>query len=308
MEVFVRANDMVYNTTKPWYNADLDKLDAFEAGGKTWQRLRQFDRDPQPGGVFARVFRMEPDSGTVVIAFKGICVERGLEQCIMDWCFLSKAQSYGALSTDMSTMFGASPEICQKYQGQLNFTDQADDLVRQVQRALPKHSITLTGHSMGGLLSMVTAARQSKVLKAMTFAPTPFHHIMNDEVKLSDKEIQSLNSDNLVATCDAFDCGINSLYVKQARIGAKTCLYVNEEEPSSCQGMAAEPYESVGWRQKLKTDPSQGMLKALPNLMCKQSAHEWWLRYSKLVLRRRADGSPANLPVCSTAYSVLTVQ
>jgi len=36
---------------------------------------------------------------------------------------------------------------------------------------------------MGGLMAMVTAARQPKVLKAMTFAPTPFHVIMNDELK-----------------------------------------------------------------------------------------------------------------------------
>lgn len=56
-------------------------------------------------------------------------------------------------------------------------------MVRQVQKDLPKHSLTLTGHSMGGLMAMVTAARQPKVLKAMTFAPTPFHVIMNDELK-----------------------------------------------------------------------------------------------------------------------------
>jgi len=58
--------------------------------------------------------------------------------------------------------------------------------------------------------------------------------------------MEALNSDDLVATCDAFDCGINSLYVEQARLGAKTCLYVKEDEPSSCQQMAAEPYQSLG--------------------------------------------------------------
>lgn len=305
MEVLVKANDMVYNTTQPWYHPELDLLDTFQAGGRSWQRLRHYDRDPKPGGVFGRVF-LEPNSGSVVIAFKGVCVERDHEQCIMDWCFLTKAKSYGALSNDMAAMFGASPEICQKYEGQLNFTEQADSLVRQVQRDLPKHSLTLTGHSMGGLMAMVTAARQPKVLKAMTFSPTPFHVIMNDELKFSTEQMAALNSDDLVATCDAFDCGINSLYVDMARVGSKTCLYVKQDEPSSCQQMAAEPYQSLGWRQRLKTDPKEGLLKALPNLMCKQSAHEWW-RYSKLVLRTEGDGAPANLPVCSTAYSVLTV-
>lgn len=111
MEVLVKANDMVYNTTQPWYHAELDQLDAFQAGGRSWQRLRHYDRDPKPGGVFGRVF-LEPGSGSVVIAFKGVCVERDQEQCIMDWCFLNKAKSYGPLSNDMAAMFGASPEIC----------------------------------------------------------------------------------------------------------------------------------------------------------------------------------------------------
>ena len=83
MEVLVKANDLVYNTTQPLYDADLDKMDAFEAGGKSWQRLRKYDRDPKPGGVFARVF-LEPDSNTLVIAFKGVCVEKEKEQCQMD--------------------------------------------------------------------------------------------------------------------------------------------------------------------------------------------------------------------------------
>ena len=64
--------------------------------------------------------------------------------------------------------------------------------------------------------------------------------------RFSNEQMEALNADDLVATCDAFDCGINSLYVEQARVGAKTCLYVKEDEPSSCQHMAAEPYQSLG--------------------------------------------------------------
>ena len=307
MEVLVKAIDLVYNTTEPWYDPDLDKLNTFHAGGRSWQRLRQFDRDPKPGGVFARVFS-NPEKSTLVIAFKGICMENDREQCIMDWCYLNKAKAYGNLSQDMASMFGASPATCEKYEGRLEFTQQADALVRQVQQEMPKEiEIILTGHSLGGLMAMVTSAQQPHQLKAMTFAPTPFHVIMQDELQFSDDEIHSLNANNFVATCDVYDCGINSLYVAQARLGAKTCLYKGQEEPPPCQNMAAEPYETPGWRHELGTDPSKGLLTALPNLMCKMGAHDWW-RYSKLILRRSEDGSAASVPVCSTDYSVLTVE
>lgn len=307
MEVLVKAIDLVYNTTQPWYDPDLDKLNTFHAGGRSWQRLRQFDRDPKPGGVFTRVFS-NPENSTLVIAFKGICMENDREQCIMDWCYLNKAKAYGNLSQDMASMFGASPATCEKYEGRLEFTQQADALVRQVQQEMPKEiEIILTGHSLGGLMAMVTSAQQPHQLKAMTFAPTPFHVIMQDELQFSDDEIHSLNANNFVATCDVYDCGINSLYVAQARLGAKTCLYKGQEEPSPCQNMAAEPYETPGWRHELGTDPSKGLLTALPNLMCKMGAHDWW-RYSKLILKRSEDGSAASVPVCSTDYSVLTVE
>ena len=32
-----------------------------------------------------------------------------------------------------------------------------------------------------------------------------------------------------VATCDPFDCGINSAYVDDARRGSKTCLYMDAQ-------------------------------------------------------------------------------
>lgn len=42
------------------------------------------------------------------------------------------------------------------------------------------------------------------------------------DLKFSDEQIDALKGKDLVATCDAFDCGINSVYVQQARLGAKT--------------------------------------------------------------------------------------
>jgi hypothetical protein len=79
-----------------------------------------------------------------------------------------------------------------------------------------------------------------------TFSPKNLNSWLQTISRFSNEQMEALNSDDLVATCDAFDCGINSLYVEQARVGAKTCLYVKEDEPSSCQKMAAEPYQSLG--------------------------------------------------------------
>ena len=44
-------------------------------------------------------------------------------------------------------------ETCRRFAHLLNFEDQADRLVREVQQGLPGFSITLTGHSMGGHLA-----------------------------------------------------------------------------------------------------------------------------------------------------------
>ncbi|CAK8986661.1 Uncharacterized protein SCF082_LOCUS648 [Durusdinium trenchii] len=309
MEPLVFANTLVYNTTRPLYQMDVDLLDRFIAGDREWHRLRQFDRDPTPGGVFARVF-LEPQSKTVLVAFKGVCMKSDLEQCTLDWCFLKRARAYGSVTDGLASGFGASDEVCDKYAraNMLQFTQQADTFVRHVQKELPDHSMTLTGHSLGGLLSIVTAARQPDVLKAITFAPSPFHRILKEDLKFSDEQIDALKGKDLVATCDAFDCGINSVYVQQARLGAKTCLYLKqEEEPSPCNRLGSKPYESKHWRKALtadQSDPVASSQQTISNLMCKSDAHEW-ARYSKMVLQRSADGSPANLPVCSSDYSVL---
>lgn len=123
---------------------DVDLLDRFIAGDREWHRLRQFDRDPTPGGVFARVF-LEPQSKTVLVAFKGVCMKSDLEQCTLDWCFLKRARAYGSVTDGLASGFGASDEVCDKYAraNMLQFTQQADTFVRHVQKELPDHSMTL---------------------------------------------------------------------------------------------------------------------------------------------------------------------
>ncbi|CAE7180485.1 unnamed protein product [Symbiodinium pilosum] len=160
----------------------------------------------------------------------------------------------------------------------------------------------MTGHSLGGLLAIVTAYRMG--LKALTFAPTPFHNVLKQELHLTDAQISSMDSEDLVATCDPFDCGINSVYVNEARRGAKTCLYVDTDEPFPCKFLPA-PYETEGWRTLLHT-PGPWLLPAAFNLLCKLSAHHWE-RYEEIVLAREGDDGPRNLPVCNTDYSVLDI-
>ncbi|CAE7505152.1 unnamed protein product [Symbiodinium natans] len=303
MSILVQAVGLTYNTTTPKFQPEL--ADAhISSGSGTWFRKKQFDRDPDKGGVFARTF-VNDERRSAVVAFKGICDTLGLEQCVIDACKLKSIGAYGNLSEAMASIVGADEQACEGYKEHLNYVEQALSYAEMVRAALEDYEIMMTGHSMGGLLAIVTASQMG--LQALTFAPTPFHNVLKEELNLTDEQISRMDAKDLVATCDPFDCGINSAYVDDARRGSKTCLYMDTDEPSPCKSLPA-PYESAGWREQLHTNGSglASLVPAAQNLLCKMSAHQW-PRYEAIVLEQGSDGAPSNLPVCNTDFSVLDV-
>eukprot|EP00913_Durusdinium_trenchii_P013537 g12708.t1 len=133
---------------------------------------------------------------------------------------------------------GFDVKTCSKYQALLNFTDQAMALVQDLQKAYPRDQFILTGHSLGGMLAILTAG-DPRVTRgdavALAFAPTPWRKVA---------QLQG-EADGLVALC-----GINSFFVPGARLAASTCLFLHQEEPKPCQGLP-EPYETSRWRDEL---------------------------------------------------------
>ena len=296
MKTLVHAVGLTYNSSRPHADSAGHKTEPIGMG--TWDRLRELDRDPSPGGVFARVF-VDRESKAGIVVFKGVCTDPHLEQCQIDQCYLIKIQNYGLLSAQVAKLSGFDPAGCAQRQPYLDYTAQANEFIRQVQTKLPDYSLLLTGHSLGGMLAIVTAAQQPKLLKALTFAPAPFHWVLTSELHFSEEQVSALRANDLVATCDPYDCGINAIYANQARAGAETCLYLHMQEPSPCQGLQ-EPYSSATWRKR----NSSAANISIPDLLCKGSAHRW-RRYEEIVLRTDSQGQPVNLPVCSTDFSVL---
>ncbi len=107
--------------------------------GSLWKRLSNFDRDPYPGGVFARVFRKDQ---VLILVFKGICTDIFVEQCQIDLCYLKEIHHYGPVSDKVLDLMGFDSQVCNKYKGFLNFTEQALLFVKEIRHAFPRQGKT----------------------------------------------------------------------------------------------------------------------------------------------------------------------
>jgi len=300
MSAVVQAIGLSYNTSEgPDFQPSQVNATISSSAGENWERLFNFDLDPIPGGVHARVFA-DRANRRAIIAFRGSCLEPTVEQCRLDACFLTEIKGFGALS---SVVYKTNESECKTYESHLDYVEQADKFVKAVQVELPDYKLLLTGHSMGGMLAMVIAATQPRVLQAITFAPSPFHETLLAQLGWQEAQIAALPAEDLIAACDPYDCGINSLYVDQARLGATTCLYFGTIEPSACANVSVQPYAHESWKSELQADDLE-LSKIRANLECKASAHEW-SRYEHFVLRTNSDGSPAALPTCEKTFSVV---
>jgi len=253
--------------------------------GSGWERFEEVETDPSQGGVHTRAF-VNHQERTGILTFRGICLENEHRQCQIDKCFLQSIRAFGDYS---SLLFDAGVE-CSELGEPLDYSADADAVVRAMQAHLPGYSLMLTGHSLGGALAIVTAARQPGVLQAVTFAPTAFNGMLADLPHGSENQLAQLPSSDLIAIGDQYDCMINTVAVHQARRGSTTCLYEDVEEPSMCE-------------VQMKHSLSYSKLSFPKAMMCKVTTHQW-SRYRHLILARGGSQSePAHLPRCDTRFS-----
>jgi len=263
-----------------------DTIRPEDADGAVWERAPEFEADPPHGGVHAKVF-VDRGDRRIIISFRGICVDDGFRQCQLDNCLL---QSWGAFGLISPLMYRSSAQ-CSDFAAEMNYTAQADAIVRRVQDHFQSHSVLLVGHSLGGALAILTAARQPGVLQAVAVAPTAFHGVLRGELGMSEDSISQLPSDDLVAVGDPYDCLINAVFVHEARKGATTCLYEGLDEPWPCS-------------PEMKKDIAFDLMTFPAVSLCKVQTHDW-PHYPSRILARGGDGlSARNVPVCSTNNSV----
>lgn len=285
MAPLVQATTLSYD--EPSLVEGVATIDADGSGGPKWERAPALEKTSTRGGVHARVF-VSHQTKQAIIAFRGSCEDDSNRQCQVDKCFLRSISAFGSISR---FAFPTNAN-CSQFDSELDYVSQADMVVRAAQAKLVDYAVLLTGHSLGGGLAMVSAARQPGVLQAVTFAPTPFHAVLRQHVGLSEEEISQLPAQDLVATGFLYDLLINTAYVPNARQGATTCLYTHIQTPLVCNPSMVRPQPDSLWVTARR-------------LACKAVSHEW-KGYRRLVLQLSADLTPAHLPTCSTSFSTLT--
>jgi len=308
MDPLLEANTLVYCASAgPEFKAECvnKTIDQEHSGGASWERLYELENSNMTtGGPHTLVFA-DHTNRRAIFVIRGSCLKGGeFEQCHMDSCFMLETNAFGAVSSVIYSLQGSNLLTCGHYAGKLNYVEQTEALIKRAQAHLPGYNFLATGHSMGGFLAMIVAAKQPGVLKALTFAPSPYHPYMTKDMGWSEAEIDSLNENDLIATCDPYDCGINSGFVPDARLGGTTCLFKHTLEPAPCQPLQPyQPYASDNWRQIV------GPTKQFLAILCKGQAHDFD-RYAKVVHQRNPlnTNAPAFPPTCSVDFSVLQTQ
>merc|ERR1719181_673436 len=177
-------------TYGPWYNESALKANIGFIDGKTkdWERVFDLDFNPtvQETGPHAVTF-VNHKERRAILAIRGSCLEKGERMCDADNCVLLRARTFGEQSPLMfgpaATKEGAWEKRCAKYnftEKELDYYGMTDDLVNRIQERFPGYAIIASGHSMGGHLAMIAAARRPGELQAFTFAPSPFSNALTE--------------------------------------------------------------------------------------------------------------------------------
>lgn len=271
-------------------------------GSGTWERLFDLELNPNDAGVHAFTFA-DHETKRAILVFRTSCYDYRYSQCRGDRCFMLQVQPAGNRT---GGIFGDKGSLnCKLFQDeQLDYVSQAWHLAQSVLERLPGYSLILTGHSMGGLLATVTAARQPDVLQAVAFSPTPFQEVLSEQLLFSEAQIAALPAQDIVAICDPYDCGYNSLQVPDARKGSTTCIYdaidVNQI-PQACRDLK---------EVALTSQPSPREWWAVEE--CIAATHDWSSYVTRISSPRPGAFYPGSqvpmpaLPSCSQEFSVFS--
>jgi len=283
---FVELMEPVAHAIGLTYNASLKPMmdiSAEHSGGESWERVNDLETEPPEGGVHSKVF-VSHGARRGLIAFRGMCVRKGLDQCRADACF--------GLHINVSVQNKETNQSCEPFQDRMDYVAQAQAVVASLHERHPDYRLLLVGHSLGGFLSIVTAAFHPGVLQAIGFAPTPFNWAMRNLYGFTQQDQDELPHEDLIAIGDQYDLGYNAA-LAEGPDSVTTCLFHDIEEPLPCNlmGITVFDEDDPDWRNRVR--------KSVWGATCKLAAHQWE-RYETIVFAREPNGtSPAHLPTCS---------
>lgn len=272
---------------------DNKALSPKHSAGGNWIRNKDLELNSEAPGLRAFTFT-DVNSEKMIIAFRGACNDPTLSQCRADQCVLLKYKALGDLSEDA---FGQKGENnCAKFNTKdLDYLAQAAQLVERAQKQYPRRKVLLTGHQMGGMIANTLAAKDPATLHALTFAPSSHFLALGEHLGvIPDAKELSTTQGKRVVVCDPYDCVINSLQVPNARIGAVSCVYNDEEnvEPMDCMGVAA-----------LSKDGSYDKTEEKNKVLACKASSGRWKRYMGFLRMTTAAGRPLVTPECKNEYS-----
>lgn len=151
-----------------------------------WERVRSLER--LSGIGLAAVVFQDSNSRRMIISYRGSCLDVTWMAARMDIC--AAMSLVGSASIFASVMEGAWSNLttstytqmalaglnelarwwCPMFDKKdLNYLDRALEIAMAAQKEFPDHALLLTGHSLGGLLAQLTAAKLN--IEALAIAP-----------------------------------------------------------------------------------------------------------------------------------------
>lgn len=309
MEPLVYTSFLTYTTTQgtpysTWYGNSWGGTWADDyganasgpggmSGGGTWERLYAVEQDPSQGGAHMRAI-VDHGAKRVILAFRGACLNTQYPQCVTDMCAVYLARN--GVNSTIST--------CQHIALNLGvYIEEATADINRTRALLgPDYAIMVTGHSLGGLLTLTAGA--TDVLPGVQYVglePTPYGLVLRQVLNLTDDQLAKLNVANRYAVYDPTDLWSTSYGPLDVYRPATTvCVYDGVPPPVECTDcVAAVQAASNGVNSTAAMEYcfTQPVSPIYGNSLCKEAVHFLDNYVDVLLKLRHPDGSVV-VPTC----------